>query len=453
MPRLAGAVLLTLALTGCGGTVPAPATATDGASPAASTSAAAEPPLAAPAADVTFGPKSGFTIPAVPAAPPLVGVELTVAPDEVELLKALKAARKADRDPTVAPAAKIDAWTRVATQPLAKAGADNPLKPSAEQRAATWREIEGARGQRAAALEELKTTFLADRKRLDELSVPADEARRAALEASFLIAYGPFQSEISTWAELKATPAPALPPTPAKDIPSPVMDPTGVPVVRAQRFIVKGDFGAHVQSFSVDTGEDLMKATGRKPTYDLSGFYAGGQLAANVAEQSGFGIGVLGYGRYHVTTSLPDSTFQSGDDDTATLTPADDRGTGAFAVGLGARLAGNVTERIGMTLGLTAGYLQFLPPAEVPGCGEAQSEWSPTLHGFQGELFVGAEFYPLALLSFGLSGRVGFGHVESEWCVPGGAIDPSSTTTPDTVLDVSADSFSVGAQGEIGLHF
>jgi hypothetical protein len=136
-----------------------------------------------------------------------------------------------------------------------------------------------------------------------------------------------------------------------------------------------------------------------------------------------------------------------------TLTPPDDRSTGAFAVGLGARLGGNITERIGMTLGLTAGYLQFMPPAEIPGCGEAQSEWSPTLHGFQGELFVGAEFYPLALLSFGVSGRVGFGHVESQWCVPGGAIDPTSTTTPDTVLDVSADSFSVGAQGEIGLHF
>lgn len=446
MKRLAGA--LGLALLGCGATVPAPAA--PGADAAAQPSASV---TAAPATDVAFGLGPSFTIPAVPAAPALVGVDVTLAPEEVELLKALKGARKLDRDATVAPTAKAEAWAKVAAQPLTKPDAQNPLKASAEQRAAMWRELEAARTRRGSAIEELKTRFLADRKKLDELSAPADEARRASLEASFLSAYGPFEAEITTWAEVKLTPAPALPPPPAKDIPSPVMDPTGIPVVRAQRFVLKGDFGAHVQSFSVDTGDDLMEATGRKPTYDLSGFYAGGQAAANVAEQSGFAIGVLGYGRYHVTTSAPDSTFTSGDDDAVTLTPPDDRSTGAFAVGLGARLGGNITERIGMTLGLTAGYLQFMPPAEIPGCGEAQSEWSPTLHGFQGELFVGAEFYPLAILSFGVSGRVGFGHVESQWCVPGGAIDPTSTTTPDTVLDVSADSFSVGAQGEVGLHF
>ncbi|MBK8937627.1 MAG: hypothetical protein IPM79_08265 [Polyangiaceae bacterium] len=371
---------------------------------------------------------------------------MTLAPEEVELLKALKGARKLDRDATVPPAAKAEAWAKVAAQPLTKPDAQNPLKASAEQRAAMWRGSRPrARGE--APRSRRQDRFLADRKKLDELSAPADEARRASLEASFLSAYGPFEAGDHHLGRVKLTPAPALPPPPAGH-PSPVMDPTGIPVVRAQRFVLKGDFGAHVQSFSVDTGDDLMEDRPSKPTYDLSGFYAGGQAAANVAEQSGFAIGVLGYGRYHVTTSAPDSTFTSGDDDAVTLTPPDDRSTGAFAVGLGARLGGNITERIGMTLGLTAGYLQFMPPAEIPGCGEAQSEWSPTLHGFQGELFVGAEFYPLALLSFGVSGRVGFGHVESQWCVPGGAIDPTSTTTPDTVLDVSADSFSVGAQGE-----
>ncbi|NUP08622.1 MAG: hypothetical protein HOW73_21450 [Polyangiaceae bacterium] len=413
------------------------------------TASAAPAPTSKPGA-ATFGPGASFTIEAVPAVPPLESPEVNLAVIDLELLKKVKAARRLDRDPTSEPMSKADAWTLVADAQTN----ENPYKEAAVKRAATWRDVATARAKRKGAIETLRKTFLADRAKLASLQKDADEHRRAELETAFLAAYGPYENEIVTWADVKPTPTVAGKPV-KKDVVSPIFDPLGTPVVHAQRFVLKGDFGAHVQSFSVDTSEDLLTtAFGRKPTYDLSGFYAGGQAAVNVAEQSDYAIGILAYGRFHVTTSLPETSFTSGDDDAATIAPPDGDRPGAFAVGAGGRFAGNLTDRIGMNLGLTAGYMQFLAPADVPGCGPNKVEWDPALRGFQGEIFVGAEFYPLSLLSFGVSGRVGFGHVQGEWCVPGSAIDPSATNPPDDqALDVSADSFSAGAQGEIGFHF
>lgn len=428
--------------------VPAPAT------PAAAAATAQASGTPAPAVtNAKFGPAEGFELGAIPAVPPLATADVTLVDLDLELLRKLKAARKLDRDDAAEPSAKADAWSAVAAHGARADGqpGDHPFAPAAAERAKLWTDVAEARERRAANLETLRTKFKADRASLTKMLEGADDAKRRSLEDAFVAAYVPYEEHVASVETTTSEPAAPTKPAPAAKYVSPLFAPTALPLVQRQYVYLKGDFGAFAQSFSVDTSDELLGGD-KRPEFDLSGFYAGGQIGVNVAETGDLAIGLLASGRYHVTTSLPTTTFESGNNGSEILAPADADRTGAFMVAGGARLAGNVTERIGMNLGLTGGYVQFLAPPEVPGCGEDEVPWDPALRGFQGEIFVGFEFYPLALLSFGVSGRVGFGHVEGQWCVPGSALS-SENDTPATPLDVSADSFSVGAQGEIGFHF
>lgn len=431
----AGAVVgSSFALAGCQATVGAGTKAPE----------ASAAPATMPVRDPSFGLGPSFALSAIPAVAPLEIEEAELSAESVELLAAVKKARALDRDASAPAKTKGEAWSAVA-----KALDPNPFRARAEARAKAWLDVATATEARARDVARLKAKVTEDRRAL-AAAIALTPADKGKLEDRFVAAYAPFEDEIATFPDETK---PAKPPPPKK-YRSPVFTPTGLPIVAAQRFVLKADFGLHAQSFSVDTSDDLMKTAGiEKPSFDLSGFYAGGQATVNVATQSELTIGLLAFGRYHVTTSLPETKFVSGSESQAALVTADSGNEGAFAVGGGVRLAGNVTERIGMELGVQAGYLQVLAPAVVPGCGPDEVAWDPALRGFQGDLFVGFEVYPLSIMSFGISGHVGFGHASGQWCVPGDAIDPTSTTTPDQPLDVSADSFSVGAQGEIGFHF
>ncbi|MBL8742974.1 MAG: hypothetical protein JNK04_17820 [Myxococcales bacterium] len=315
--------------------------------------------------------------------------------------------------------------------------------------------MSAAESKRELDLARLREAFIGDKAELAKrIGGEKNPARRAALRAELDRAYMPYQETILAMGiaepDRPEVPLVVKPEPPPKTA---VLDPLGKPAVRAQTALLKADVGAHVQSFSVDTSDDLMSSSGlSKPTFDVSGLYVGGEVAVNVAQASDLSIGLLAFGRYHVTTSLPDSTFVSGEEASLTVAPDDAGPTGAFVTGGGLRIAGNVFERLGMSFGATVGYQQFLAPEVVPGCGKAEAAWDAAMRGVQAELFVGGEFYPLAMLSLGISGRLGFGHVSGEWCVPGDAID-DDPNTDDTPADVSADSFSVGAQGEVGVHF
>ncbi len=403
---------------------------------------------------VSFGPESDFKLPEPKKPGPLVLPTLTLPGVDVPLLTKLRVAQ--DQEALAADAeGAARAWDAVAGH-VGSEATPNPFIELATARAAEWRASATTAAQRDKALAELKQAFENDKKELKKrIESEPNEARRVALRSSFDAAYMPYVEPIVAMG-LNEPERPAPPLVAPKGPPpkTPILDPMGTPVVWAQTALVKADFGAVAQSFSVDTNEDLISVggLGEKPSFDLSGFYAGGHAVVNVAQESELSIGLLAFGRYHVTTSLPDMTFVSGTDPSATIAPEDAGPSGAFVVGGGARIGGNITERLGMNFGLELGYLQFLPPASVPGCGPEQLEWDPTQRGVQGELFVGGEYYPLAVLSFGLSGRIGFGHVDGEWCVNADRISDDANTV-DTPFDVSADSFSVGAQGEIGVHF
>jgi len=442
--------LCALGATACGATIGAPPS-----DPTVKDQAAVAPD-SAPVDAVEFGPGEGFELAPIATLPPFELPATTMIEVDLALMKKLRAASDSELDKAARGEARAISWETLASH-LGTEAAPNPFVELATKRASDWRGVSSAEAKRDLALARLRDAFEGDKKELaTRIGSEKDPARRAALRGRFDAAYMPYQEPILAMnlAEPDRVAVPLKVVTPVEPKTA-VLDPLGTPAVRAQTVIVKADFGAHAQSFSVDTSEDLISAGGaiQKPSFDVSGFYTGGQAAVNVAQVSDLAIGLLAFGRYHVTTSLPVNTFVSGDNPASLLAPEDDGPTGSFVVGGGARVSGNVLERLGMNFGLVLGYQQFLAPAEVPGCGPDQLEWDPAMRGIQAEAFVGGEFYPIAMLSIGISGRVGFGHVAGEWCVPGDRFDTDSEAGIDTPLDETADSFSAGAQGEIGVHF
>lgn len=424
-----------LVLIGCGATTPAPSTPTT---------------MGATTVIPTFGPRAGLTLPAPITVAPYVEPTITLTAIDAALLTKLGLARSLEAAAGASARERSTAWDAVATH--AYAGGENPYATFAAARAKAWGDAASIEDARRSAQAELLSAYRGDYVALGKLVARATPAQADEAETRFATAYGPWEKELATL-ELGALEPLPTPIDPKKQPPrapqAPLADPLGPADVIAQRVVIKADAGAHFQTFSVDTPDDDISALrGQKPTYDLSGFFAGGEASVNVADVSGFAVGLLLAGRYHVTTQLPDSSFVSGSSPSETVVPAEDGPTGAFVAGGGVRLSGNLLPRIGMELGLTGGFTQFLAPSLVPGCGPDPVSWDPALRGFQGDLFAGAEFYPLALLSFGVAGKVGFGHVSGEWCVPA-----ASTTDVDAPMDVSADAFSVSAQGSIGLHF
>jgi hypothetical protein len=381
-----------------------------------------------------------FTVPPEPAFPAYREPSFTLRSVDVELVRRVAVGRRCEQQASGASACLL-AWTAIAEYGTEES---NPYREFGRGRIEAWQRFEQAKSKRQTALSTLEQSYRADIKSLAEES---DYERAKARAERVKLAYQPFE------AELRSLDLGDLPkPKPAKSLRewksvAPLSDPFGQPDVLKQRVIVQLDAGAYAQSFKLDSSDELLSNAGAVPDYDLSGFFAGGRVIVNVAQEADLAIGLLVHGRVHVGTGLPIQTFVSGSTTGQQLAPPEQASTTSFVIGAGPRLAANVLDRIGMSVALELGYLQVMAPGEVPGCGVNSMDWDPALRGFQGDLVVGFEFYPLSLLSLGLGGRVGFGHVESEWCAA------ASSGGDYGLLDVSADSFGAGAQGSAALHF
>jgi hypothetical protein len=166
----------------------------------------------------------------------------------------------------------------------------------------------------------------------------------------------------------------------------------------------------------------------------------------------------MAYGRYYVQAKLP-----------KTINP-DEEATGAFEVGAGFRIASPIDDRVGFSLGIQGGAVKFLNPDESPTCSVTtqvvdpndgsittettdEQEYDPNAIGGNVDLAFGFDFYPLSFMSLGLSGLLGWGHVDAQVCASdaqtlNGGLVP---TTP--ILDVFGESFSASAAGHLGFHF
>lgn len=390
------------------------------------------------ASELTLPPE--FTVPPEPAFPPYREPSFTLRTVDVELARRVAVGRRCESEGSGASACLL-AWSAIAEYGTEDS---NPYREFGRSRVEAWQRFEQAKSKRQAALAELEQSYRDDIKSLAEES---DYERAKARAERVKLAYQPFEAELRTF-DLGDLPKPK----PAKSVRewksvAPLSDPFGQPDVLKQRVIVQVDAGAYAQSFKLDSSDELLANAGAIPAFDLSGFFTGGRVIVNVAQEGDLAIGLLAHGRVHIGTGVPIQTFVSGSTTGQQLTPPDQDSTTSFVIGAGPRLAANVLDRIGMSVALELGYLQVMAPSEVPGCGVNSVEWDPTLRGFQGDLVVGVEFYPLSLLSLGLGGRVGFGHVESEWCAAESSGDDYG------LLDVAADSFGAGAQGSAALHF
>ncbi|HTJ80206.1 MAG TPA: hypothetical protein VL400_00745, partial [Polyangiaceae bacterium] len=329
--------------------------------------------------------------------------------------------------------------------------------------------------------------YNADKEKLDKLTsmdddvVPKDQ--KDAYRKEFDQVYKPFESDLAQIGAVASASAPltsdssssnssGVVPSSTSDTSSSSSDVTDAPKIGAQIFTIKGEFGAHAQSFSVDTEGDTISggsagvgtgdsASGdTKPTYGFGDIYAGGEIDVNFVQGDGSddpGVGVILLGRYHMRASLPNfgSAAEVKDEGGSTvaggnLNPNGDA-TGAFAIGGGFRISGNVGDRVGLNIGINFFVSKFLNPNTAVTCGG--TEWDPGIVGGSGDLFMGLEYYPLSFLSLGVGAALGFGHTESQWCV----VDPSTITTDNpngaSLVDTSADSFSATGRTQIGVHF
>jgi hypothetical protein len=390
---------------------------------------------AAPRAPDPLGLRPDFSLPPVPAVEPYREPPTTLNTLDVELLRRLAAARRCESGAGESPSCK-SAWSAVAEH------GDHPFTALAKERLAAWSAHDDALTRRRDALAELETAYRAD---VAALAREPDYAVAKERADRVKAAYSPFEAELATrdLSDLPK-PQPAEPPRPPSK--PPLDDVLGVPDVLQQRVVIGVDAGAYTQGFELDTSDGLFENTGRaRPEVDQSGFFTGGRVYVNVATESNLAIGLGVHGRVQLGTGLPTTTYETIDGSQATLGGEDGTTTG-FVVGAGPRVAGNVFDRVSLVAALELGYTQILG-VDAPPCGRDGAEFDPTLRGFQGDLLVGFEFYPLSLFSLGLLGRVGLGYVQGELC---GAI---ASDEPYVPIDVSATAFGLGAQGTAGLHF
>lgn len=390
-------------------------------------------------ASFTSALPDGFTVPPAPAFPAYVEPTVHLTSLDVELVRRLTVARRCEARLMTEQPCEV-AWSAVAQHGDATA---NPYGAFAKERVDAWARFAAAERARREALSTLESAYRADVLAASKVDEDHGAAHAAALRAT----YAPFEAELRRF-DLADLPRsnPKAPPLPESK--APWDDPLGTPDVLKQRVIVTAEAGAYAESFDLDTSDgDLADLGAVLPSFDLSGFFTGASVAVNIANEGDLAIGVEGHARVHVGTELPAASFESGASSSVQIAPADDNTTTSVAFGLGPRVAGNVAERIAMSVGLHLGYLQVLAPGTVPLCGADGYAWDPALRGFQGDIVLGFEFYPLSVLSLGLAGRVGFAHVESEWC---SAVLSDGSATP---IDVSADSFGAGASGAARVHF
>ncbi len=378
-------------------------------------------------------------------------------------LKLVDDAIRTEKDTSSATTNKISKWEAVRD-----ARPDGDFADEANGRIKDWRDVLEAEQRRREKLELLRTRYTEDRNKLNDLLSIQSESlasadQKSAWKKEFDVAYQPYEKELqelglmgggSTQAPVMSSPSYSTN-APPSDTPSSSFDATGPAKVGEEIVIIKGDFGMHAQSFGVDTSADEI-GVDVKPSYDLTGFYAGGQAAVNFDSDHEIGAGIMAYGRYYVQAKLP-----------KTINP-DEEATGAFEVGAGFRIATPIDDRVGFSLGIQGGGLKFLNPEESPKCqvdtvsvdidgnqttDTTEEEYDPNAVGGKVDLALGFDFYPLSFMSLGLSGLLGWGHVDAQVCASdaqtlNGGLVP---TTP--ILDVFGESFSASAAGHLGFHF
>ncbi len=387
-----------------------------------------------------FSLPAEFSVPAAPTYPSFTEPAQLFASVDLELVRRVAVARKCEaRTFLEVPCETV--WSAVAGHGTPET---NPYATFAAERVIAWKSFADQTKAREHALSVLESSYRADVVAASKNTT----ADGAALAAALRKHYEPFESELSRF-DLADLPRSNPKGTPAPLSNVPWDDPLGTPDVLKQRVVITAEAGAYAESFDLDTADDGFANLGATlPSFDLSGFFAGTHVLVNVASEADLAIGIGAHARVHVGTGLPATSFESGASEQTQIAPADENTTTSFVVGIGPRVAGNVAERIAMSVGLELGYLQVFAPGTIPLCGESEFTWDPALRGFQGDIALGFEFYPLSVLSLGLTGRVGFAHVESEWCTAIGS--PDDTTGP---VDVSADSLGAGASGNARIHF
>jgi hypothetical protein len=372
-------------------------------------------------------------------------------------LRTVDEALRAEKDTGISTETKIQKWE------LARdARPDGEFRRQAEERVAAWREVQVAERQRREKLELLKTRYLQDKQKLDDLLAIQSETlassdQKGAWKKEFATAYEPYEKELGELG-LTGTSSSSSSPSgsgPTSYTPTPDSssgggpDVTRAPSIGEEIFVIKGDFGMHAQGFSVDDDVDTLTgaASGdkeQKPDYGLSGFFAGGHLAVNFDSDREMGVGVLAYGRYYVQATLPKE-----------LNPTEEA-TGAFEIGGGLRVSGPLDDRVAMNLGFQGGVVKFLGPETDPTCPTLTADGTSSSTPYDGDalggnvdLFLGFDFYPLSFLSLGITGLLGWGHVEAQACNP--QAQTLAGTTP--VLDAFGESFSATGTGHLGFHF
>ncbi|NUO47564.1 MAG: hypothetical protein HOV80_01770 [Polyangiaceae bacterium] len=380
-------------------------------------------------------------------------------------LKLVDDAIRSEKDTSTATANKISKWETVRD-----ARPEGDFVDEANGRIKEWRDVLEAENRRREKLDLLRTRYTDDKNKLNDLLGIQSESlasadQKSAWKKEFDVAYQPYEKELQELGLVgggaSATPVMSTPSYSTNSPPSDTssgssFDVTGPAKVGEEIVIIKGDFGMHAQSFGVDTSADeITAALGEdiKPAYDLTGFYAGGQAAVNFDSDSEIGAGIMAYGRYYVQAKLPKE-----------INPSEEA-TGAFEVGAGFRIATPVDDRIGFSLGIQGGAVKFLNPDENPVCevstvqvdpidgtqstDATEEEYDPDAIGGNVDLAFGFDFYPLSFMSLGLSGLLGWGHVEAQVC--GSKVGMVNPTTP--IMEAFGESFSATAAGHLGFHF
>ncbi|NUP08623.1 MAG: hypothetical protein HOW73_21455 [Polyangiaceae bacterium] len=117
---------------------------------------------------------------------------------DVEFLKLLQTAKRADREVEISATTKVKAWDALARY---EGKGPNPWKERAQRRAEEWTIVAEQEERQREALQKLKTRFLADKAKLDELlSLDNDVVspeQKEAYKKEFIEVYGARKEELA----------------------------------------------------------------------------------------------------------------------------------------------------------------------------------------------------------------------------------------------------------------
>ncbi len=378
-------------------------------------------------------------------------------------LRIVDDAMRAEKEAGSSTDVKIKKWEQVRdSRP------EGEFRRDAENRIVKWQEVLEAERRRREKLDLLRQRYTDDKRKLDDLLAIQSESlaspdQKQAWRNEFEIAYKPYDKELgelglTSSSTANTTPVVSTPysSSSSSDTSSGGSDVTEAPKIGEEIFVIKADFGMRAQGFSIDDSSDTFTNANAgdkeaKLDYSLSGFYTGGQAAVNFDSENDFNGGVLVYGRYYVQAAFPQELTNSED------------ATGAFEIGGGFRVNGPLDDRVAMNLGIQGGAVKFLNPFEGQARCEVQGGVDIDGNPIEGEavlydadpiggnvdLFLGFDFYPLSFLSLGITGLVGWGHVDAQLCQPNQAA--GSGTSP--ILEAFGESFSASGAATLGFHF